>query len=55
MKLGNYDLGTLECNNSGSFKVAAQTLDDIAKLIEEVGLETLCTQLGVDLDCSFSG
>jgi len=55
MKLGNYDLGTLECNNSGSFKVAAQTLDDVAKLIEEVGLETLCTQLGVDLDCSFSG
>merc|ERR1712086_1068950 len=54
-KLRNYDLGTLECNNSGSFKVAAQTLDDVAKLIEEVGLETLCTQLGVDLDCSFSG
>jgi len=54
-KLGNYDLGTLECNKNGSFKVAAQTLDDIATLIEEVGLETLCTQLGVDLDCSFSG
>ena len=27
------DLGTLQCNNHGSFKVAADTLDDVAKLV----------------------
>ena len=53
-KLGDLDLGTLECTNSGSFKVAAQALDDIANLIEEVGIEKLCQQLGLaQADCSF--
>jgi len=53
-KLGDLDLGTLECKNSGSFKVAAQALDDIANLIEEVGIEKLCQQLGLaQADCSF--
>merc|ERR1711892_27004 len=52
-KLGNLDLGTLECNEAGSFKVAADTLDDVAQLIEDVGLQTLCNQLDLDLDCDF--
>jgi len=52
-KIGNLDLGTLECNKPGSFKVAAETLDDIAKLIEEVGIKALCNQLDMDLDCDF--
>merc|ERR1712008_552868 len=52
-KLGNLDLGTLECNKPGSFKVAAETLDDVAQLIEDVGLQTLCNQLDLDLDCDF--
>merc|ERR1712123_252192 len=52
-KLGNLDLGSLECNKAGSFKVAAETLDDVAQLIEDVGLQTLCNQLDMDLDCDF--
>merc|ERR1712106_1138988 len=52
-KLGNLDLGTLECNKSGSFQVAAETLEDLAQLIEDVGLQTLCNQLDLDLDCDF--
>ena len=52
-KLGNLDLGSLECNKAGSFKVAAETLDDVAQLIEDVGLQTLCNQLDLDLDCDF--
>jgi len=53
-KLGDLDLGNFECNTPGSFKVAAQALDDIANLIEEVGIEKLCQQLGLtQADCSF--
>merc|ERR1711892_569863 len=52
-KLGNLDLGTLECNKSGSFQVAAETLEDLAKLIEDVGIESLCNQLNLDVDCTF--
>merc|ERR1711892_1347249 len=50
-RLGNLDLGTLECNKAGNFQAAAETLDDLAKLIEDVGLENLCNQLDLDIDC----
>merc|ERR1739838_882336 len=52
-KLGDLDLGTLECDTPGSFKVAAITLDDLAGIIEDVGIEKLAEQLGLDLDFSF--
>lgn len=52
-KLGDLDLGDLECNKAGSFKVAAETMDDLATLIEDVGLENLCNQLDLGLDCAF--
>ena len=45
-KFGDLELWRLECNTPGSLKVAAQALDDIASLIEEVGIEKLCQQLG---------
>ena len=51
-KLGDLGLGSLECDNHGSFKVAANTMDDIANLVEEVGVEALCNQLDLD-DCFF--
>merc|ERR1711915_1050421 len=41
------DVGTLDCNRPGDTSLAADTLDDIADLIAEVGLETLAKQLGV--------
>merc|ERR1712106_161939 len=52
-KLGDLDLGTLECDTPGSFKVAADTLDDLAGIIEEVGIDKLTEQLGLDLDFNF--
>jgi len=52
-KLGDLDLGTLECDTPGSFKVAADTLDDLAGIIEEVGIDKLAEQLGLDLDFTF--
>merc|ERR1739838_156875 len=52
-KLGDLDLGTLECDTPGSFKVAADSLDDLAGIIEEVGIEKLAEQLGLDLDFTF--
>ena len=33
----------------GDFSLAAQTLDDLADVIEDVGIENLQEQLGVDL------
>jgi len=52
-KIGDLGLGTLDCNTPGSFKVAADTLDELAVLIEEVGIEELAEQLGIDLDFTF--
>jgi len=52
-KLGDLDLGTLECDTPGSFKVAADTLDDLAGIIEEVGIDKLAEELGWDLDFTF--
>ena len=42
-------MGDLDCSRPGDFSLAADTLDDVATLIDEVGLENLQKQLGVDL------
>ena len=49
--IDNLDLGIgeLECSNSGDFSVAVQTMEDLATIIDEVGIEQLQNQLGVDL------
>ena len=44
------DLGSLDCSSAGSFKVAAQSMLDVAQLVEEIGIETLANELGLDLD-----
>jgi len=41
------DLGNVECNRPGDFSVVAQTLEDIADLIDEVGIDSLKGQLGL--------
>ena len=43
---------SLDCNAPRSSELVASALDELAGLIEEVGMENLCNQL--DLDCSFS-
>ena len=50
-KLGDLDLITLNCNTPGAPQLIANALDDLAGLIEEVGIDNLCNQL--DLDCVF--
>ena len=49
-KLGDIELFSLDCNTPGSSKLVADSLDELAELIEDVGMENLCSQL--DLDCS---
>ena len=53
-KLGDLNLIDLDCNTPGSSKLVADTLDDLAGIIEDVGMDNLCKQLGLDAaDCSF--
>jgi len=45
------DLDTeLECGFGGSYKGLAQTLDDLAEIVDSVGIEKLSKELGLDLD-----
>ena len=45
------DLGPIEieCNSSGDFAQAARRLEELANLIEDIGLDKLQEQLGIDL------
>jgi len=47
-KLEDIGLGDLKCDKPGEFKVAAQTMDELAILIEEVGLDKIQQQFGID-------
>ena len=49
-KLEDAGIFTLNCNSPGSTQFVAESLDDLAELIDEVGIDSLCSQL--DLDCS---
>jgi len=40
----------LECGFGGSYSGLAQTLDDLAEIVESVGIEKLSKELGLDLD-----
>jgi len=48
-KIDNLGLGDLECGTPGDFTVAATTLEEVATLIDEIGLENLQEQLGINL------
>jgi len=52
-KIENLGLGELDCTRPGDFSVAASTLEDLATIINDVGIEQLQTQLGVDLSFVF--
>ena len=45
-------MGDLDCSRPGNLSLAAETMEDIATIIDEVGLEDLQEQLGVDLSFS---
>jgi len=40
-------VGNLNCNSPGDFEATSRMLEDLAKLIEEVGIDKLKSQLGV--------
>ena len=40
----------LECTLVGDYGALAQTLDDLAVIIESVGVEELSKELGINLD-----
>lgn len=39
-KVGVLDLGTMDCDSLGNFSLDAQTMDDLADIIEDVGVES---------------
>ena len=44
----------LDFNHPDSINLVAESLDDLATLVEDIGMETLCGQLDLDLsDCTF--
>lgn len=52
-KLGDLSLDSLACANPGSADLVANTIEDLAGLIEDIGMENLCRQLGLDSeDCT---
>ena len=51
--IGNLGLGETDCSRPGDFSIAARTLRDLASIIDDVGIETLEEQLGVDLSFVF--
>ena len=51
-KVDNLGLGDLDCNSPGDLTKAASTLEEIATLIDEIGLENLQQQLGINLPFS---
>jgi len=53
-KLDLVGLGNSDCTNNGDIRAAAAILDDLATLIEDVGLDALSEQLGADLSFDFS-
>ena len=51
-KIDNLGLGDLDCNSPGDLTKAADTLEEVATLIDEIGLESLQQQLGINLPFS---
>ena len=52
-KIKDLGLGDLDCSRPGDLSLAAKTMEDVATLIDDIGLEDLQEQLGVDLSFSF--
>ena len=50
-KLGDLDMITLDCETPQSSQSITNTLDDLAVLVEGIGMDDLCDQL--NLDCNF--
>merc|ERR1712142_25489 len=53
-KIDDLGLGTTDCDRPGDFSIAASTMEDLATIIDEVDIEELQKQLGVDLSFVFN-
>ena len=51
-KIDNLGLGELDCNSPGDLTKAAKTLEEVATLIDEIGLDSLQQKLGINLPFS---
>lgn len=49
-KIDLVELGSLDCSRHGDLSAAADTMDDLATLVDEIGLENLEEQLGLDFN-----
>jgi len=47
-KLRDLDLISLDCNTPWKLELIAGTMDDLAQLMEDVGMENLCRELNLD-------
>ena len=51
--LGDVDPVNLICHTPGSFKLVADNMEDLAGLLDDIGLENLCKQLDIAAeDCT---
>ena len=53
-KIDNLGLGDLDCSTPGDFTKAATTLEEVATLVDEIGLASLQEQLGINLGFAFN-
>jgi len=53
VQLDTVGLGSSDCSQHGDLSAAAQTLEDLATLIDDVGIENLQEQLGTDVVFDF--
>ena len=51
-KIDNLGLGDLDCTSPGDLTKAANILEEVTILIDEIGLENLQQQLGINLPFS---
>ena len=51
-KIDNLGFGDLDCNSPGDLTKAASTLEEVATLIDEIGLDSLQQQLEINLPFS---
>ena len=47
-------LGVTDCSTQGDLSSVADTMDDLATLIEDTGIENIEEQLGVDFSFAFN-
>merc|ERR1712142_334950 len=53
-KIDDLGFGTTDCERPGDFSVAASTMEDLSTIIDEVGIEKLQKELGINLSFVFN-